>query len=402
MKPFTLLIKPSSADCNLRCEYCFYLDRAGLYPENKVHRMSDEVLESLIKSYMSTNQPTYVFGWQGGEPTLMGLEFFEKVVALQKKYGHGKHVSNSLQTNGTLIDEDMAKFFKKHNFLLGISLDGLAEYHDTYRLDVGHKGTHHKVKSTLDLLDEIGVEYNILTLVNHKNVKHPKEVYGYLKENGYFYQQFIPCVEFDEEGNHLPFSITGKEWGQFLVGIFNCWIKDDTRRISIRNFDAIMNKMVSGEINMCTMGGNCCQYFVVEHNGDVYPCDFFVEKERRLGNLTETSWEEFQNSDLYKDFGKVKNQWPKKCSRCPYLFYCSGDCIKHRHYNNKTEQLSWLCEGWKYFYKQTLKQFRDLTKSFLRETTGQANPLMFEDRAYKESDICHCNSGKTYGQCHGK
>lgn len=217
MRPFSLLIKPASADCNLRCEYCFYLDTSRLYSTSLRHRMSDEVLEQLVKSYMATIQPTYSFAWQGGEPTLMGLDFFRKVVALQKHYGSkGAIISNSLQTNVTRIDEKLARHFARYCFLLGCSLDGPDGIHDRYRRTAGGNATHEMVMSGIDTLKRHGVEFNILALVSKANVEQASEIYQYLTGKGFFFQQYIPCVEFGEDGKLLPVAINGREWGEFL------------------------------------------------------------------------------------------------------------------------------------------------------------------------------------------
>ena len=285
MKPFSLLIKPASADCNLRCEYCFYIDH--LEEGKHAPRMSDEILELLIKGYMSTNQDNnYSFGWQGGEPTLMGLKFFEKVIELQKKYGPpGAAVSNGLQTNGTLITEEMANFFGKYKFLLGVSLDGPAYLHDYYRKTLGQTPTHSLVMRGIEVLKKHNVEFNILILVNNKTVKKSREIYQYLKAQGFFYHQYIPCVEFDNNNKPHNYSITGKEWGTFLCELFDEWIKEDMKKISIRLFDSILEYLVYGQYNVCYMQNNCCQYFVVEYDGNVYPCDFFVRKDLLIGNV---------------------------------------------------------------------------------------------------------------------
>ncbi len=400
-KPFSLLIKPASADCNLRCSYCFYLDHSALYPEEKIHRMSDEILEEMISRYMATDQPQYIFGWQGGEPTLMGVEFFKKVVHYQQKYAKpGAIISNGLQTNGTLITEELAEFLHEYNFLVGISLDGPEHIHNKYRLNQGMKGTHAKVWEGIRLLQKYKVEFNILTLVSSSNVHHAKEVYHYLKDHGFYYQQYIPCVEMDEQGNPLPFTITGEEWGKFMCEIFDEWIQSDPYRISIRLFDSILSLMFYGRMSVCHMAGNCRQYFVVEYNGDVYPCDFFVEKERRLGNITRNSWEEMQDHPLYHSFGHLKHQWNDACIHCPYLFYCSGDCLKHRIYNGQpSETMSWLCEGWKKFYSHTIPGFYKLAKAIQLQQSIKG-PL-FVDQKQERNQPCFCGSGKKYKQCHG-
>lgn len=404
MKPFSLLVKPASADCNLKCTYCFYLDHISMYPEKKIHRMDDVTLEKMIASYMKTKQPAYSFGWQGGEPTLMGVDFFKKVVELQKKYSKpGIPVSNGLQTNGTLITDDMAKLFHDYNFLVGVSVDGPEPIHNKYRVHTGDRGSHHLVMEGIHKLKKHKVEFNILTLVSESNVNHAKEVYSYLKEQGFYYHQYIPCVEFDSLGSHVPYSITGKQWGQFLIDIFNLWKKEDVFKVSIRKFDAILSLLIMGQINMCTMSGHCCQYFVVEHNGDVFPCDFFVEKQRNLGNVHHESWQDMQTSKSFEQFGAQKNNWNDQCKQCDYIDLCSGDCLKHRIYNqNEPEHLSWLCEGWKMFYDATLDEFKAIAKNYLKSQGKNHSTLLFDEVKRDRNGLCFCGSQKKFKHCHGK
>ena len=362
---FSLLIKPASADCNLRCEYCFYLDRSSLYPETNKHRMSDEVLETLIRSYLNTRQAAYSFGWQGGEPTLMGLPFFQKVTELQEKYGRkGSIISNGLQTNATLIDDEMARYLARYKFLVGVSLDGPEDIHNRYRKKAGGGGTYNSVVKGLETLKRNNVEFNVLVLVTAANVEKPQAVYNHLTELGIFYHQYIPCVEFDEHGKPLPWTISGEQWGTFLTTIFNVWqSRGDVRKISIRNFDAVLQLLVTKQVVMCTMGRNCTQYFVVEHNGDIYPCDFFVQKDLFLGNISTSSWNELKTNRIYKSFGRKKSEMNPLCSDCDYLRFCAGDCLKHRIYpGSDHKQLSWLCEGWKRFYRDTLPEFNNLAE----------------------------------------
>jgi len=408
-RPFSLLIKPTSADCNLRCAYCFYLKKSGLYAETKKHRMSDEVLEKMISSYLATDQPVYAFGWQGGEPTLMGLEFFEKVIALQEKYGKGKTISNSLQTNGTLLDDTFAGHLAKYRFLVGISVDGPAEIHDRYRRRADGSGTQEDVMKGMKCLERNQVDFNVLTLVNAANVERSGEVYRYLCDLGIRFHQYIPCVEFDRDGNRMPYAITGEQWGRFLCDVFDEWIKGDAYRVSVRLFDAILNHMVNGSYSVCHMAGNCCQYFVVEHNGDVYPCDFFVEKEKRIGNLLDSSWEDMQSSGKYHAFGQQKAEWNPLCYSCEYLTYCSGDCLKHRIYSgNHPEHMSWLCDGWKVFYRHALPRLKELAEEFVHSSSGRVGDRagipggrLFVDNKYERNELCYCGSGRKYKKCHG-
>ncbi len=407
MNPFSLLVKPASADCNLRCSYCFYLDHYSLYPEKRVHRMSDEVLEAMIRSFMAVPMSQYAIGWQGGEPTLMGVDFFKRVTALQQKHGRGGAVvANGLQTNGTLITDEFAEHLAAYHFLVGISLDGPAEIHDHYRAYADGRGSHADVLRGIERLSTHGVEYNILTLVNDRNVTRAREVYQYLGEHGHLYQQYIPCVEFDEAGTPLPFAINGRQWGDFLCELYDCWIKHDTRRVSIRLFDSILAYLVDGARTVCSMGRNCCQYFVVEHNGDIYPCDFFVRKNLWVGNVTATSWEDAARSPVYRTFGAQKAQWHEECDRCPHLAVCSGDCLKHRLYGgNGPRNLSWLCEGWKQFYDHAMPGLRGLAQQIAAERSQQAPaaPQPHAPAAPKQrpgrNDPCPCGSGRKYKRC---
>ncbi|MEE8399077.1 MAG: anaerobic sulfatase maturase [Desulfobacterales bacterium] len=409
MNPFTLLIKPASADCNLRCEYCFYLEKCEVYPETARHRMSDAVLEQMIKSYLATPQPVYTFGWQGGEPTLMGTDFFRKVAGFQETYGKaGKTVANGLQTNATLIDNEMAQLFKRYRFLLGCSLDGPAEIHDRYRLTIGGEPTHAKVLNGIETLSRHDVEFNILILVSQSNVRHAKTVYRYLVDQGFLYLQFIPCVEFD--GDHpQPYAISGSEWGNFLCELFDAWYPEDAFTVSIRHVDALLLKIVDNEISVCNLGDNCCQYFVVEYNGDIYPCDFFVEPDRCLGNIMETDWEELLSSQAYRQFGAQKRQWNRACDSCEALALCQGDCLKHRMYGkNPPDSLSWLCEGNKRFIQHARDSLNILAND-VRFKRAEADALSRRERVRSNpkyagvgrNDPCPCGSGRKFKKCCG-
>lgn len=364
MNPFSLLIKPAAADCNLRCEYCFYLDKCRLYPETTRHRMSEEVLEQLVKSYMATGQPVYSFGWQGGEPLLMGVGFFRKITAFQQQYGKiGAVVSNGLQTNATLMNDEMAHHLARYRFLVGCSLDGPAEIHNRYRRRAAGGSTHEAVLKGIETLERHGVAFNVLVLVSQANVGQPEKIYDYLVERGYRFHQYIPCVEFDPEGNLLPFAITGQEWGSFMCRLFDRWYGRDTRRVSIRHFDAVLHKILQNHVQVCSLARNCCQYFVVEYNGDIYPCDFFVEERLKIGNIRDTSWEEAAASRVYREFGAQKACWSKDCRRCDCLPFCSGDCLKHRLYAaNEAGNVSWLCSGWRQFVRYTRDRFLKLAE----------------------------------------
>jgi len=402
MKPFSLLIKPTSADCNLRCEYCFYIDHIKNGSDNP--RMTVETLEILIKSYMDTDQnKQYAFGWQGGEPTLMSLDFFKKVVELQLKYAPpGSSISNGIQTNATMITEELAKFFGEYKFLLGVSLDGPDYLHDYYRKTIGQKQTHALVIRGIERLKQYGVEFNILTLINDQTVKKAKEIYHYHRDNGFFFHQYIPCVEFDENGDPRPFSINGEEWGMFLSDLFDEWIKEDVKKVSIRLFDSIIEFLVHGRYNICYMGESCAQYFVVEYDGSIYPCDFFVRKDLLLGNLKTDSWEDLFKSKEYQDFGGQKANWNKECELCPYLSLCHGDCQKFRFgapINSK--EMSTLCKGWKMFYTRNLASLIGIAEEFKAKHNINTPPHFKMDKIGR-NESCPCGSGKKYKYCCGK
>ncbi len=401
MKPFSLLIKPASADCNLRCEYCFYIDH--LENGNDKPRMTDETLEVMIKKYMKTDQnKQYAFGWQGGEPTLMGLDFFKKVVEFQLKYAQpGSSISNGIQTNATLITEEIAKFFGEYKFLVGVSLDGPEYLHDYYRKTLGQKPTHALVMRGIEHLKQNGIEFNILSLINNKTVKKAKEIYHYHRDNGFLFHQYIPCVEFDKSGQLKPYSITGKDWGIFLTELFNEWIKQDVNKVSIRLFDSIMEYLVYGRYNVCYMQDNCVQYFVVEHDGGVYPCDFFVQDNLLLGNINNNSWEELFNSKIYQSFGIQKSNWNEECNLCPYLRLCHGDCQKFRYgAPTSPNRLSNLCQGWKMFYTKTLPRFKSIADKFKKENS-LTEPYLFKFPKFGRNELCPCGSGKKFKNCCG-
>jgi len=371
-RQFSLLIKPTSADCNLACAYCFYLPKAGLYPDTSRHRMRDNTLERIISTFMATEQESYSFGWQGGEPTLMGIDFFRKVVESQSRHGRpGSVVANGLQTNATLITDELAGLLAEYRFLVGVSLDGPQEIHDTYRKNRKGSGTYRRVIRGIELLKKHQVAFNVLVAVNAANVGRAREVYRFLLDLGVLFHQYIPIVEFDASGQPLPFSIRDEQWGRFLNEIYDEWLPD-AGRVSVRHFDAILTYLVEGSPVICTMGRDCRQYFLVEHNGDVYPCDFFVRPDLLLGNIMETDWQALAESPRYQAFGRQKSIWNPECDRCPYLEFCLGDCLKHRLYGDAdSRRLSWLCKGWKMFYQHSLAGFERISRRIKRQRSRE-------------------------------
>ena len=361
MTNFSLLIKPTSADCNLRCGYCFYLPTAKLYPGTSCHRMDEHTLERVITSYLATSQKTHTFGWQGGEPTLMGLPFFRRAVELQKTVGRaGTKVANGLQTNGTLLDDEFAAFLAEYRFLVGVSLDGPPAIHDAERRSADGQGSHARVLAGIECLRQRRVEFNVLTLVHRANVARATEVYDYLVDHGFFYHQYIECIEFAGDGSLEPFAIDGASWGAFLCAVFDRWYARDTRRVSVRLFDTVLARLVDGVANTCSCGDDCRQYFVVEYNGDIYPCDFHVRSEWFLGNIQHGNWDDFLKHPRFAEFGARKRQGLAVCAACPFLELCQCDCPKNR--GGDPAQRSQLCAGWKMFYAHTLPHFRELAE----------------------------------------
>jgi uncharacterized protein len=364
MQPFTLLIKPSGSDCNVDCAYCFYKSRAPQVGTGR-QRMSAEVLETLVKDYLGLRFPLSGFAWQGGEPTLMGLDFYRRAVELQKQYGGaGQEVGNSLQTNALLLDNaDWCKFLAENKFLVGISIDGPRELHDHYRLDLGGHGTWERVMRAIECCREHKVEFNTLTLVNHLTADHPDEVFDFLLALGSRYLQFIPCVEVDpESGRVAEFSATPKQYGDFLCRVFDRWLAFGPERLSIRDFDSILSHCIAGRPTLCTFDRQCSQYIVVEHTGDVFPCDFFVEPKWRLGNIRETPIQELAACARKKAFARLKQDLATKCLVCRYLPMCRGGCLKDRAAFDKDNlgRESYFCESYRRFFDYALPRFMQI------------------------------------------
>jgi uncharacterized protein len=319
-RPVTdVLIKPVGPDCNLDCEYCFYIEKLKSYP-NRTTRMSDTVLAAMIQQLMSQNVPQISIGWQGGEPTLMGLPFYRKAVDLMLRHGRGQSVSNGLQTNGVLIDRDWAKFFRDHHFLIGLSMDGPEHIHDHYRKNRGGHGSWSKTLDASELLLEYGVEVNVLSVVNNYSVQFPYEIYEFHKSRGLHFMQFIPCVE--TEGSTVAnFSVDAPSYGAFLKLLFDLWLADFVNGVpltSIRFFEALLFKYAGFASTECTLLDKCGEYLLIEHMGDVYACDFFVEPEWKLGNLLATPLPTLFNSPKQTNFGQLKADLPTDCRTCEW------------------------------------------------------------------------------------
>jgi len=373
----SLLIKPASAVCNLDCAYCFYLDRdADPYKELPARRMSDETLERLIDGFMFYSYPQSVFAWQGGEPTLAGAAFFERAVELQKRSGRGgQAVSNALQTNATLLDERWCRLFREYQFLLGVSLDGPEPLHDKYRYNKQGKSTWRKVMQGVELLQKNNVEFNILCVLSQANVEHPGELYRFFRGLGIQHIQYIPLAEFDGLGMLQPWTITPQQYGRFLCETFDLWWPD-RKKVRIRFFDNIAEALAGMKPGNCTMHQTCDSYAVVEYNGDVFPCDFFVEKTWKLGNVTLDSFAEISRRQQRYNFAVQKTVPHPECQVCEFYSVCKGGCPKLRHGRYKRfEDLDYFCASYKAIYAKAIPKLKpEVEKILARGAACGTNP----------------------------
>jgi uncharacterized protein len=326
--------------------------------------MSEEVLERLVRDYMQLRFPLAGFAWQGGEPTLMGLDFYRKAVDLQKKYGFaGQEVGNSLQTNAILLDENWCRFLHQSKFLVGVSIDGPREMHDYYRLDHSGAGTFERVMRAIENCKGHKVEFNTLTLLNDVNVKHPDEVFDFLVGLGVKFLQFIPCVELDAAtGRVTGFSITPGQYAEFECRLFDRWVEYGPGNLSIRDFDSILSYYVAGGQTICTFDKQCSQYIVIEHAGDAYPCDFFVQPKWRLGSILQTPIEKLAAGALKRKFAQSKKNLCNKCLVCRHLAICRGGCMKDRapFDGDNFRRESYYCEAYKRFFDYAGPKFMQI------------------------------------------
>lgn len=373
--PFHLMTKPIGSRCNLDCSYCFYLEKEKLYTAAGGMRMTPEVLSTYIRDYIAAQPgPVASFAWQGGEPTLLGVDFFRNAMALQAKYADGKTIENAFQTNGTLLDDEWGAFLHQHRFLVGISLDGPAHLHDAYRVDKGGQPTFARVMAGLQVLKKHHVEFNTLTTVNRKNSRQALEVYRFLRNAGSGYMQFIPIVERNAasadnglwlapppdhedaaalDGQVTPWSVRPGEYGEFLCQIFDEWVQHDVGRVFVQQFDAALANWTGEPAGVCIFSENCGRALAIEHNGDIYSCDHYVYPRYKLGNLMNTSLAGLVDSPQQQAFGAAKSATlPRYCRECPVRFACHGECPKHRFLKTPHGEpgLNYLCAGYKKFF----------------------------------------------------
>lgn len=378
-KPLTsVLIKPTGPDCNLDCTYCFYLKKSELFYKSSVHRMSPEIQEELIRQVLQQSGEYVAFAWQGGEPTLMGLDFFKRAIELEKRYGRNQSVGNGLQTNGLLLNKEWAVFLKQYDWLVGISLDGPEHIHNRYRFDKGQKGTHKRVEENAIMLQQEGVSANAMCCVTSYSVQFPDELYSYYKSIGYDFMQFIPIVETDKNDptKAAPFSVSALDFGKFLIRLFDLWKADFVNGMpttSIRHFESVFYSYVGLQAPECTMMKECGPYVVVEHNGNVYGCDFFVEPQWKLGNIMHDRLINMLNSKTQNNFGCSKAILSRECRQCNWLYNCYGGCIKDRIKDPKDQRNPRFCKAYKMFFEHADSTLKLMAEQWKEQQAIQKN-----------------------------
>ena len=428
---FHLLSKPTGAQCNLDCAYCFFLSKELLYPDSRF-RMDDETLERYVRQLVEAHArvPEVTIAWQGGEPTLMGLDFFRRSVELAAKYLQpGQRAVHTIQTNGTLVDAEWASFFAEHDFLVGISIDGPREIHDAYRVTKGGRGSFDKVMRGLACLRDAGVEFNALTTIHHANAGRGAEVYRFLRDEcGARFLQFIPIIERVPEAaadGSVPWSswrdrplyvqdgdvvtgrsVTGAQYGRFLVDVFEEWVRRDIGSVYVQMFDVALANWYGEPPSLCVHSETCGQALALEHNGDLYSCDHYVEPDYKLGNIAEHHMVELVGSPQQVAFGEAKRDTlPRQCLDCDVRFACHGGCPKDRFIatNDGEPGLNYLCDGYLAFFHHVGRPMR-LMCDLLREDRAPSEVMAVyasEDARRGRNDPCTCGSGEKWKRCHG-
>jgi uncharacterized protein len=439
--PFQVLAKPMGPACNLECAYCYYLEKKALYPHTPSFRMSNEIMEQYIRMYIEDQPPgtrNLVFMWQGGEPTLMGIEFFKQALAVEKKYAReGMTTANAIQTNGTLLDDEWGRFLHQENFLVGLSIDGPDKIHNRYRSFSGGKNSFDDVMRGIDTCHKHKIEFNTLTVVHNDNSKYPREIYDFLKEIGSTFLQFIPIVEHTrgriqperlgdtfqayrefkmEPGVKMGSrSVRPDDWGLFLNKVFDRWMeKEDIGKVYIQYFDLMLGLVLGYPASLCTHARVCGNEPVIEHNGDIYNCDHFVNKDHYLGNIKSARLAQII-SQKQRDFGTKKyKELPGVCNRCAFLQYCYGACPKDRIALTQDGKpgLQYLCPGYKMFYQHTLPYLDKMAQCIRMERPASewrnidaviaARHNKTVEKKIARNARCPCGSGKKYKKCCGK
>jgi uncharacterized protein len=428
---FHLLAKPTGAVCNLDCSYCFFLSKEMLYPGSRF-RMADELLEAYLKQLIEAHSrvPEVTIAWQGGEPTLMGLDFFRRSVELANTHLRaGQRAAYTIQTNATLLDEEWAAFFKEHGFLVGVSIDGPRDLHDAYRVDKGGKGSFDKVVRGLDALREAGVDWNALTTIHAANADHGRAVYRFLRDDlGVQFIQFIPIIErvaeADADGG-VPWtswrdrplyvqdgdgvtgrSVTAEQYGRFLVDVFEEWVRYDVGEVYVQMFDVALANWVGEPPGLCVHSETCGLALALEHTGDLYSCDHFVEPEHKLGNIRMTHMLDLVDSPQQRQFGLDKRETlPQYCLDCDVRFACHGGCPKDRFIETPGGEpgLNYLCAGFKEFFHHIDGPMRTMGALLAQGRAPSEIVGLYEaaDARRGRNDPCTCGSGKKWKRCHG-
>ena len=434
---FHVLVKPTGAICNLDCKYCFFLSKEMLYPGSRF-RMADDLFETYVRQLLEAHQaPEVTLAWQGGEPTLMGLDFFRRSVELVEKHKKpGQKVQHTIQTNGTTLDDEWCAFFKQHGFLVGISCDGPQPLHDAYRLDKGGAGTFDRVMRGLNLLKAHAVDFNILCTVHAANGDHGLEVYRFFRDDlGAEFLQFIPIVErttpellpladqgwgdtlqprplYLLEGELVTErSVRPDQWGRFLIAVFDEWVRKDVGKVFVQMFDAALGSWVGVGSSLCIFRETCGDALALEHNGDLYSCDHFVEPKYLLGNIQKDHLLELIGSDPQRAFGQAKRDTlPRYCRECEVRFACNGECPRNRFIRTPDGEpgLNYLCAGYKAFFNHIdhpMRLMADLLNQgrFADEAMG----LLWQEDVQRfagspRNAPCPCGSGRKFKHCHGK
>lgn len=385
---FTSMVKPVGSLCNMRCKYCYYLDKAALY-DYRQPLMSYELLERYIRANIEgNNSPVIAFAWHGGEPLLAGKEFFRKAVALEQKYAEGRTVENSIQTNGLLLDDEWCAIFRDNNFLVGVSIDGPEHIHDAHRVDAGGQPTFARVMKGIERLYRNRVEYNTLTTVNIHSEGRGAEVYNFLRGISVF-MQFLPVAELlcdgriqspeAQKADIAPWSVSAKGFGEFMCDVFDIWVKKDVGRRYVQLFDATLALMVGVQPSVCSLCETCGSGLTVEHNGDVYCCDHFVYPEYKIGNIHTDRLADLAYCDRQFEFGVAKRALlPRECRHCKYYNLCHGECPKHRFIDDNRGEYgkNYLCEGYKHFYDHTAQAMERMKELIL---TGKPAADIMQD-----------------------
>ncbi len=431
--PFHVLCKPIGPVCNLNCKYCFYLEKEKLYPDTARKTgwaMNDLVLESYIRQYIETQDaPAVNFAWQGGEPTLLGIEFFAKALEIQKRYAGSQRIENSLQTNGVLLNDRWCEFLSANRFLVGLSIDGPREFHDKYRSDRSWAATFERAVLAMRLLKKHGAEFNTLTAVQRHNSQHPREVYRFLKEAGSGFIQFIPIVErvarrASEDGLVLispdsesdagvsEWSVDPRQYGRFLCAVFDEWVRNDVGCVYVQLFEVTLEAWAGLPSSLCVFSPTCGDAMVLEHNGDVYSCDHFVYPPNRLGNLLETPLGVMARSAQQQAFGVAKmTGLPGCCRDCRFLPACNGECPKHRFMKTPEGEpgLNYLCASYKQFFSH-VEPYMEFMAGELASQRPPTNVMRWaserdsrgsQSRRIGRNDACPCGSGRKYKKCCG-